>query len=103
MPLPETRGVSEGCNTSSTTAPTNRIAEIYRSVKFVELFAGSAGLTHTISSAGLPVVPPDDIVLGGTDFRDAKQVDALTSLMREVAAAEGTNREHVLYENYSYT
>ena len=83
--------VPGSCSTLPTAAPAKRTADIYKSVKFVELFAGSAGLTHAISSAGVPVVPPDDINLGGTDFRDPKQVDTLKALMRELAAAEGTS------------
>ena len=54
----EATEVSDSCCTPPTAAPAKRIAEIYKSVKFVELFAGSAGLTHAISSAGVPVVPP---------------------------------------------
>ena len=86
-------GLPSDARAFSTPAPAKDIAELYKNVKFVELFAGSAGLTHAIDSAGVPVVPPDDINLGGTDFRDPKQVEILKDLMRELAAAEGTSGE----------
>ena len=84
---------SDSRSTTPVAAPAEKIAEIYSSVKFVELFAGSAGLTHAVDSAGVPVVPPDDIDIGGTDFRDPEQVEALKALLRNLAEAEGTNRE----------
>ena len=73
--------------------PGEEIAEIYRSVTFVELFAGSAGLTRAVDSAGVPVVPPDEIHLGGTDFRDPNRWRPSKELLGESAAAEGTRGE----------
>ena len=55
----EATEVSDSCCAPPTAAPAKEIAEIYKSVTFVELFAGSAGLTRAVDSAGVPVVPPD--------------------------------------------
>ena len=81
------------CCTTTPSAPADKIRDLYSSVKFVELFAGAAGLTSAVDSAGLPVLPPNEVDLGGTDFRDPEQVEKLKQLMRELAEAEGTDKE----------
>ena len=40
-----------------TPAPANIIAEIYKDVKFAEIFAGAAELTRVLSASGVPVPP----------------------------------------------
>ena len=94
---------SDSRSTTPVAAPAEKIAEIYSSVKFVELFAGSAGLTHAVDSAGVPVVPPDDIDIGGTDFRDQSRLRHSNRCYEILLRRKGRTERNVLYASCSYT
>ena len=46
-------------------------------VRFLELFAGKGRRSYTVRAAGGTVLPPEDYMTGGFDFRKAKDVDNL--------------------------
>ena len=54
---------------------------------FCEFFAGVGALTSAVSTAGVPVRPPEDLAVGGIDFSDKSAVDALRREFEELAAS----------------
>ena len=71
--------------TPTSAAPAKIIEQLYKSVKFVELFAGAVVLTRAVETAGVPVAPPNEVELG-YDFRCPKDVEALKEWLREISA-----------------
>ena len=58
-----------------------------KGVLFVEFFAGSANLTEAVANLGVDVASPNDLSLGGADFRKSYEVEGLKQQLAELHQA----------------
>ena len=57
-------------------------APLRRRILFLELFAGSGGLTKAVKAAGLRTLTADEASTGGTNFLNAADVERLNDALR---------------------